>query len=116
MNIEKEFLELKRSFDNISVVGPGWSGDSRRGFMFNPPATDDSGAGIGTSPPPPPPATGACCIGTDCSILTEADCIAAGGIFQGIGVPCDPNPCMPPCNGCGFDAFDGSGRKFLRLT
>jgi hypothetical protein len=30
---------------------------------------------------------------------------------------CDPNPCeMTPCLGCGFDAFDDSGRKFLTRT
>src|SRR5581483_10137668 len=37
--------------------------------------------------------TGACCVGEDCSILSEADCIAAGGTFQGVGTSCDPNPC-----------------------
>jgi hypothetical protein len=37
------------------------------------------------------PATGACCAGETCSILTEADC--GGGIYQGDGTVCDPNPC-----------------------
>jgi hypothetical protein len=40
-----------------------------------------------------PAGTGACCIGEDCSILSEAACIAAGGTFQGVGTVCDPNPC-----------------------
>lgn len=62
--------------------------------------------------------TGACCQGTNCSITTEDDCGAIGGVYQGDDTGCDPNPCeeMPPCNGCGFDAFDGSGRKFLTYT
>ncbi len=37
--------------------------------------------------------TGACCIGTDCSITTEAACIEAGGTYQGDGTVCVPNPC-----------------------
>jgi hypothetical protein len=36
----------------------------------------------------PQPATGACCIGTDCIILTEDECTAAGGSYQGDDVPC----------------------------
>jgi hypothetical protein len=44
-------------------------------------------------------AIGACCIGEDCSILSEADCIAAGGTYQGDGTDCDPNPCLPPTTG-----------------
>ena len=38
-------------------------------------------------------ATGGCCIDGECSILSEAACIAAGGTFQGVGTPCEPNPC-----------------------
>jgi hypothetical protein len=36
---------------------------------------------------------GACCIGEDCSLMTEADCLTAGGTFVGVGTLCDPNPC-----------------------
>jgi hypothetical protein len=61
--------------------------------------------------------SGACCVGTDCSITTPADCETSGGTYQGDDTLCDPNPCeIPSCNGCGFDAFDGSGRKFLTKT
>ncbi len=50
--------------------------------------------------------TGACCIGDDgaCQLLTAADCAAAGGIYQGDGTNCTPNPC-PPCPA----DFDNSG-------
>jgi len=41
--------------------------------------------------------TGACCIETECSILTEADCIAGGGTYKGDGTVCDPNPCCSCC-------------------
>lgn len=37
--------------------------------------------------------TGACCIGPACSILTETECINAGGTYQGNNTGCDPNPC-----------------------
>ncbi len=57
---------------------------------------------------------GACCIGSDCSITAnETDCTDMGGTYQGDGTPCDPNPCMVDC-ACGFEAFDGSGSRFLR--
>ncbi len=41
--------------------------------------------------------TGACCIGTDCTITTEADC---EGDWQGPGTVCDPNPCTADCTSC----------------
>lgn len=63
--------------------------------------------------PSPCGSTGACCVGTDCTIETEADCIGIGGVYQGDGTTCDTNPCFLPECMCGFNAFDGSGRKFL---
>jgi hypothetical protein len=48
------------------------------------------------------PQTGACCIHSSCTPdLTEADCVAQGGVFKGAGTPCAPtNPCSP----CAGDA------------
>lgn len=45
---------------------------------------------------------GACCIGQDCTITTEAQC---AGDWQGPGSVCDPNPCLPPpvFGACCFD-------------
>lgn len=63
--------------------------------------------------------TGACCFPDgSCTPSTESACEGVGGVYQGDGTTCSPNPCEPvepppPCNGCGFDAFDGSGRQFL---
>jgi hypothetical protein len=42
------------------------------------------------------PITGACCIGEECSITTEAACTEAGGTYQGDDTDCDPNPCITP--------------------
>ncbi len=41
-----------------------------------------------------PPTTGACCMsdGT-CSIMSGPDCATAGGVYQGNGTGCFPNPC-----------------------
>ncbi|MBP6874431.1 MAG: hypothetical protein KBD56_00010 [Candidatus Eisenbacteria bacterium] len=39
--------------------------------------------------------TGACCIGTACTMLSEANCAAAGGLWQGGLVDCTANPCLP---------------------
>jgi glucose/arabinose dehydrogenase len=50
---------------------------------------------------------GACCVGLACAALSEADCAAAGGVFQGVAVPCalagEPAAC------CTAD-FDGNGQ------
>lgn len=45
------------------------------------------------NPCPPPPVTGACCVGEECTITTEADC---PGEYQGDDTVCDPNPCIEP--------------------
>ncbi|MBN2560576.1 MAG: hypothetical protein JXQ75_06570 [Phycisphaerae bacterium] len=42
------------------------------------------------------PDTGACCDGVDCTIMTEANCLAAEGVYEGDGTACDPNPCGGP--------------------
>ena len=39
------------------------------------------------------PATGACCSGVDCSVITEADCAISGGSYQGDGSDC--SSCVP---------------------
>jgi hypothetical protein len=52
------------------------------------PASGQGGASVG------PILTGACCKpdGT-CTIVTSGDCAALGGVYQGDGSPCEPNPC-----------------------
>ena len=43
---------------------------------------------------------GACCQGEVCEVLSEPDCVAAGGEYQGDDTTCDPNPCLvyePEC-------------------
>jgi hypothetical protein len=49
---------------------------------------------------------GACCVGFACTTVLEADCAAAGGVFQGVAVTClaagEPAAC------CTAD-FDGDG-------
>jgi hypothetical protein len=48
---------------------------------------------------PTPTLTGACCHENgSCEVLSEADCVAAGGIYQGDDTACDPNPCPAPCS------------------
>jgi hypothetical protein len=46
---------------------------------------------------------GACCLlDGSCTFETNADCSAAGGMYQGDGTTCDPNPCPPPEGACCF--------------
>ena len=42
------------------------------------------------------PSTGACCFGTSCQVTSSAACTAGGGLFQGVGSSCTPNPCYIP--------------------
>lgn len=74
--------------------------------------------GAGTScDDDPNPCVGACCEPACVENTTPDGCAGDGGTFQGFGTTCDPDPCpLPPCNGCGFAAFDGSGRMFLTQT
>jgi hypothetical protein len=93
----QDATKLHQQLHGIQIRGPGWSGDARKGFIFNAgPSATEGGEGSGGGAPPTP--VGACCIDEDCSILTEAACIAAGGDFQGVGTGCDPNPCVVVCD------------------
>jgi hypothetical protein len=48
-----------------------------------------------------PPGTGACCY-TDgsCTVQTSTACTTAGGMYQGNGTVCAPNPCPQPTGAC----------------
>jgi hypothetical protein len=52
-------------------------------------------AGMPVCPPP-----SACCTGEACTLLTEYDCAAAGGVFAGPDVACTPNPCVSYDSSC----------------
>jgi len=54
----------------------------------------DSSLKLYTNPVSQP--TGACCVGSECSIETARDCGNMGGQYMGDNVPCDPNPCATP--------------------
>jgi hypothetical protein len=38
--------------------------------------------------------TGACCVGEECLVLSEEDCLAQGGTYYGDDFPCDPLLCV----------------------
>ncbi|UCE59602.1 MAG: hypothetical protein JSU63_19430 [Phycisphaerales bacterium] len=41
---------------------------------------------------------GACCVpGSPCAVLSESDCLTAGGAYQGNTILCDPDPCPAGC-------------------
>lgn len=47
---------------------------------------------------------GACCLMDDsCVVLTPANCSGQGGMYQGDGTTCTPDPCVPPTGACCFD-------------
>jgi hypothetical protein len=37
--------------------------------------------------------TGACCVGVDCRLLVQDECLVAGGVFMGEDATCEPSPC-----------------------
>lgn len=46
-------------------------------------------------------ASGACCHGEACTVLTEADCQLTGGEYEGTGIDCETEPCVTiPFGGC----------------
>jgi V8-like Glu-specific endopeptidase len=56
--------------------------------------------------------TGACCVGSSCTVETEANCSAAGGTYNGDGSSCSGDPCggggceagySPDCMGTCFE-------------
>jgi len=51
----------------------------------------------------PGPPVGACCfVDGTCDVLTEVDCLALDGVFQGVGLSCIPNRCPQPTGACCF--------------
>jgi hypothetical protein len=67
---------------NCQAAGQRWGGAGVTCATLNPPCT-------------PPPPTGACCNGTNCSVVTQAQC--ASGTYKGDNVPCEANTCAPAC-------------------
>jgi len=53
--------------------------------------------------------TGACCVGTTCSIKTQAQCTGASGTYRGDNTNCDGNPCNSTPQGrcCIDDGYSG---------
>ncbi|MGD8376983.1 MAG: multicopper oxidase domain-containing protein, partial [Acidobacteriota bacterium] len=47
--------------------------------------------------------TGSCCTGSTCQIVSAADCATLGGVYNGDGTPCTPNPCVEPSGACCAD-------------
>ena len=58
--------------------------------------------------------TGACCQGDTCSIETVANCGTLGGVYQGDGTTCSPNPCVDPFGAC--CAGDGTCTEEVQST
>jgi hypothetical protein len=91
--------EEEARFKRFSMAGTNdvlVAGNIKAGFTVNIQKEGGEGAGGGT------PVTGACCLpdGT-CEVVTFGQCLLDGGIFQGAGTPCDPNPCAAPdCTSC----------------
>ncbi len=67
---------------------------------FDPFAFGHEGSGTSPAPPTTVPAPWACCLpdGGGCEMMTQADCLAAGGTWK-IGQKCTDNPCPFECDG-----------------
>ncbi len=78
---------------DIDVEGAWDSGYAVKGRF------KESGQGQ-TGPTGPTGPTGACCVGANCSIASPVACDLIGGIYQGDGTVCVPNPCPQPTGAC----------------
>jgi spore coat protein A len=45
-------------------------------------------------------ASGGCCQGATCTVETAASCTTLGGVYQGDGTSCTPNPCFVATGAC----------------
>jgi len=84
--------------DPFGQSGSGFAGcanESQVEYEFD--EENLGGMGLGTEGIyvcPEESAIGACCLpGGGCQLLTQGECAAAGGDFQGAEIPCSPNPC-----------------------
>jgi hypothetical protein len=57
------------------------------------------------------PELGACCVGPDCTFLTEPICASYDGTFVGQDTACDPDPCSL----LGVEASEASARPTLTV-
>jgi spore coat protein A len=48
----------------------------------------------------PQQVSGGCCQAAICSIETAANCTTLGGVYEGDGTSCSPNPCVDPFGAC----------------
>ncbi len=71
--------------DDLTIRGNAW-----QGYALNVPEC-------------PGDVLGACCVGSECHVVTEQQCLAIGGTFS-LGT-CSPNPCAP--TGCPSVTFSG---------
>lgn len=86
--LRQQLLSLREDIQSIQkVAGRNVTVDEHRGkgMVINA-RRDRAAAGA---------ATGACCVGSDCSIQTADDCAAMGGTYQGDDTTCESNPCCP---------------------
>ena len=89
---------LRDTADNIDNENSSYIGRLGSGRINV--AAAVSAAGSGPSDP-----TGACCIGSSCSILTAAECASAGGTYQGNDTNCASVNCNPdPTGACCIDS------------
>ncbi len=77
---------------DMTIRGNAW-----QGFALNSYSCDEIPESQGGNPII---STGACCIGTDCSITTQVGCTIQGGTYQGDGTTCSPNPCGEATGAC----------------
>lgn len=108
-DIEERISRMERQFKAFTIRGSGIDvhGSMRHGFIIGGAGGSGEGGGGGS----PTPATGACCVGTDCSVTTEADCATMSGVYQGDDIPCGDGSICNSCsvNGIGTIQLVASG-------
>src|SRR5438552_9013857 len=98
LEYDRRIRHLEEQYKRLNIIGGVFfdcEGDIETGWACNKRRGEEVVAGGGF------PTFGACCFddGT-CEVLTELGCTTGGGIYQGDGSVCEPNPCPQPTGAC----------------
>ncbi len=89
----RNLQQLHEGFKIVGGTNSNVEGSLKTGFSVSNTCGQPDDLGQMSIFPTPFPSTGACCVGEICSVTTEDDCTGMGGVYQGNGTTCDPNPC-----------------------
>lgn len=95
-DLTERISKIEQGLKTFTMIGSGGAqveGSFETGYCITCPEIVGASTTTGGVIPPPITPSGACCIGNDCTIRTEENCLSEGGTYQGDNTTCSPNPC-----------------------